>query len=60
MPDPNPSDAARDVCPACGQPIPLPADPVLGEVLWCDHCGAELELVSTEPIRLDLFEEEEK
>lgn len=57
---PDPGDEPREVCPACGQPVPLPQDPVLGEVVWCDHCGAELELVSTEPLRLDLFEEEEK
>jgi len=33
---------------------------VLGEVLWCASCGAELEVVSVEPLAVSLFEEEEK
>jgi len=48
------------VCPACGAPIGLPEDPILGEVMWCDACGAELEVMSLQPLRVELFEEEEK
>lgn len=51
---------AAEVCPACGAGVDLAGDLELGEILWCEHCGAELELVSTEPLRIDLFEEEEK
>lgn len=47
-------------CPACGAPLDLPEDPILGEVLWCDACGAELEVVALTPLRIHLFEEEEK
>ena len=56
-------DASADgasACPACGAAIALPEDPILGEVVWCDACGAELEVLSLSPLRLDLFEEEEK
>jgi alpha-aminoadipate carrier protein LysW len=47
-------------CPACGAAVDLPEDPVLGEVIWCDGCGAELEIMALEPLRVELFEEEEK
>jgi alpha-aminoadipate carrier protein LysW len=48
------------VCPACGSDVATPDDVALGEVLFCENCGAELEVIGTEPVRLDLFEEEEK
>lgn len=47
-------------CPACGADVELALDVVLGEIVWCDDCGAELEVVSLDPPRLVLFEEEEK
>jgi alpha-aminoadipate carrier protein LysW len=50
----------EEVCPACGTALDLPEDLVLGEILYCDHCGVELEAVGLEPLRIDLFEEEEK
>jgi len=56
--DPDMQDVVA--CPACGARATLPEDVVLGEIVWCDDCGAELEVVSTEPVRLELFEEEEK
>jgi len=58
--DYDPDEADVEFCPACGDRVPLPEDVVLGEILWCDNCGAELEVVSVEPTRLELFEEEEK
>jgi alpha-aminoadipate/glutamate carrier protein LysW len=56
--DPDQSVMVR--CPACGFLPGLEPDVMLGEIVWCEHCGAELEVVSIEPLRLDLFEEEEK
>lgn len=56
----RPTGASQEPCPACGSGMELPEDMVLGEVLWCENCGAELEVISTEPLRLELFEEEEK
>lgn len=50
----------KEACPACGTPMTIPEDAVLGEVLFCPACDAEIELISLEPLRLDLFEEEEK
>ena len=40
-------------CPVCEAHVELPADALQGEVLACDDCGAELELVSLEPPTLD-------
>ena len=47
-------------CPECGEPIPVPTDALVGELLICDHCGVELELSALSPPALVLFEEEEK
>lgn len=47
-------------CPACGDDVGMPDDAVLGEVIWCYSCGVELEVVSLDPPRVVLFEEEEK
>ena len=55
-----PSAKNAAVCPACGSDVELAEDVVLGEVLFCEHCGVELELIGTDPARLELFEEEEK
>ncbi len=51
---------ADQPCPACGEGVPVAGDVELGEVLYCAHCGAELEVIQREPLLLDLFEEEEK
>ncbi len=47
-------------CPACGLALPLPPDAVVGEILVCGYCGAELEIVGLAPVVLEFFEEEEK
>jgi lysine biosynthesis protein LysW len=47
-------------CPACGAAVELPTGAVLGEAVWCAHCGVELELRGLGPPLLDLYEEEEK
>ena len=56
----DPDQSSMVACPACGYKQTLAPDVVLGEVVWCDSCGAELEVVSLEPLRVDLFEDEEK
>ena len=47
-------------CPECDSPVDVPTDAVAGELIYCEACGVELELRSTDPVALDLFEEEEK
>jgi alpha-aminoadipate/glutamate carrier protein LysW len=47
------------VCPECEGPLAL-ADPMEGEIVPCPSCGADLEVVELDPIRLALAPEEEE
>lgn len=47
-------------CTECGASVSIPSDAAPGELLICDHCGVELEVVSLDPPSLAVFEEEEK
>lgn len=47
-------------CPACGHQVEVAPDAILGEVVWCSACGAELEIAALDPTVLRLYEEEEK
>ena len=44
-------------CPECGANLTL-ENPELGELLICDDCGAELEVVSVEPLKVEPAPEE--
>lgn len=44
-------------CPECEGPVTL-RDPLQGEIVPCPACGAELEVVSLNPLVLDLAPEE--
>jgi len=44
-------------CPECGATLII-ENPELGELLICDDCGAELEVVSVEPLKVELAPEE--
>jgi alpha-aminoadipate/glutamate carrier protein LysW len=50
----------KTACPECNEQVPIPPDVLEGELIVCDHCGVELELVTLEPIEVQVFEEEEK
>lgn len=47
-------------CPKCGTEIELPKDVVENEILECPTCGIELEIVSLDPLKVDLAPEEEE
>ena len=36
-------------CPECEAALTPPSDAMLGEILACDDCGAELEVLAVEP-----------
>jgi alpha-aminoadipate/glutamate carrier protein LysW len=41
------------VCPECDTPLDIDVDEVdEGETLTCEECGAELEIVSVEPLEV--------
>ncbi len=47
------------VCPECDSPLDIDADDVdEGEVLQCDECGIDLEVVSSDPLELAPVEAE--
>lgn len=49
---------APGICPACDARLTLATDMVVGELLECDDCGVELEVVGLGPLVLKVNEEE--
>ena len=47
-------------CPECGASVDLDYDVVEGEIITCEECGAELEVISVNPLELELAPEEEE
>ena len=45
-------------CPDCKEEVSVPEDTEVGEILECQNCGAEMEVVSLEPLKVRLIEEE--
>ena len=46
-------------CQECNAPIPLEDEmPEIGDIVTCPACGAEHEVVSSEPLQLEIIEEE--
>lgn len=47
------------VCPECDNPLDIDVDDVKeGEILECDECGTELEVVSSDPLELAPVDDE--
>jgi alpha-aminoadipate carrier protein LysW len=47
------------VCPECDNPLDVDADGVEeGEIIQCDECGTDLEVVSSDPLELAPVNEE--
>jgi alpha-aminoadipate carrier protein LysW len=51
---------AETSCIECGAQIPLQNGLILGEILPCPECGAELEVTSLDPVQLELAPEVEE
>ena len=45
-------------CPECSEEVYVDADTVQGDVVTCDECGSDLEIVGLDPVELDLYEED--
>lgn len=39
-------------CPICAAEVDIADDAIAGEVIVCDDCGGELELISLDPVEL--------
>jgi alpha-aminoadipate carrier protein LysW len=46
-------------CPDCGTEVEAES-PQLGEILVCTGCGADLEVISLDPLTIEVYEQEEK
>ncbi len=42
-------------CPECSEKVFVDADSVQGDIISCDECGSELEIVGLDPIELDIY-----
>jgi alpha-aminoadipate carrier protein LysW len=46
-------------CPECEADVHVDTDADKGDLVSCEECGADLEIVGLDPVELDLAEEEE-
>ncbi|MEZ5424810.1 MAG: hypothetical protein R2747_00975 [Pyrinomonadaceae bacterium] len=44
-------------CPECSEEVYVDADTEQGDIVFCDECGADLEVVGLDPLELDVFED---
>jgi alpha-aminoadipate carrier protein LysW len=42
-------------CPECSEEVFIDADTEQGDIVFCDECGADLEVVGLDPVELDIF-----
>ncbi|MFC7156547.1 lysine biosynthesis protein LysW [Halomarina halobia] len=47
-------------CPECGSDVTLYDDIEVGEIIDCDTCGAELEVIEVDPVTLETAPELEE
>ena len=47
-------------CPECAGEIELADDTIQGEIVECPDCGVELEVVSLDPLAVELAPQEEE
>lgn len=46
-------------CPECEADVHVDTDADKGEIVDCEECGVQLEVVGLDPVELDIVEEEE-
>lgn len=44
-------------CPECSEDVYVDAESEQGDVISCDECGTELEIVGLDPIEVDVHED---
>ena len=45
------------VCPECSEDVYVDAESEQGDIVTCEECGSELEVVGLDPLEVDLYEE---
>ena len=48
------------VCPECEEDVYVDPETEQGEIVSCDECGSELEIVGLDPIELDPYDGSDK
>lgn len=48
----------KNICPECDSVITLYKEPKIGDILECHVCGAESEVIQSNPLELSPLEEE--
>ncbi len=46
-------------CPECSEDVYVDADSEQGDIVSCDECGTDLEIVGLDPIELDIHEDDD-
>jgi alpha-aminoadipate carrier protein LysW len=46
-------------CPECEEQVFVDAESEQGDVVTCEECGSDLEVVGLDPLELDLYEEKD-
>ncbi len=47
-------------CPECSEDVFVDADSEQGDIVSCDECGTDLEIVGLDPIELDIHADTDK
>ena len=47
------------VCPECSEDVFVDAESGQGDIVACEECGTELEVVGLDPLELDIYEEKD-
>lgn len=50
--------AKKIICKDCGEPIEVEDEIEVGEIIECQNCGAEMEVINLKPLEVSLIEEE--
>ncbi len=45
------------VCPECHEEVFVDAESEQGDIVSCEECGANLEIVGLDPIELDIYDD---
>ncbi|HEX8289346.1 MAG TPA: hypothetical protein VF556_15200 [Pyrinomonadaceae bacterium] len=45
------------VCPECSEDVYVDAESEQGDIVTCEECGSDLEVVGLDPLEVDLYEE---
>ena len=51
---------SNPTCPECDASVAIPTDAMANELISCPDCGSELEIVSLNPVMLELAPETEE